>query len=309
MPLTIPTEPTPWETDNRLVGGVSSFGFSGTNAHVILAEAPIRSRRKNDDQLERPTHLLTLSGQTENSLKDIAERYIKFLEISPEVSLTDVAYTANTGRTHLAFRAALIATSNVDAKDKLTAFLSGQETKGIQTGHIQTTDRPKIAFLFTGQGSQYTGMGRKLYDTQPGFRQALDLCDQLLRPYLEMPLLDVMFAEKESATAGLINETAYTQPALFAIEYALAELWRSWGIVPSVVMGHSVGEYVAACVAGVFSLEDGLKLIAARGRLMQSLPAGGQMAAIYAEEAQVKATIAPYIGKVQSPRSMSQRIL
>jgi acyl transferase domain-containing protein len=139
-------------------------------------------------------------------------------------------------------------------------------------------------------------MGRQLYETQPIFRQALDKCNELLLPYLEQPLLSVLYSEQ--AESSLLDETAYTQPALFALEYALAELWRSWGVTPAIVMGHSVGEYVAACLAGVFSLEDGLKLIAERGRLMQALPAGGEMAAIFAGEAEVLAAITPYSDRV-----------
>jgi acyl transferase domain-containing protein len=157
-------------------------------------------------------------------------------------------------------------------------------------GEVQA--RPRIAFLFTGQGSQYVGMGQELYHTEPIFRQALDRCDEILRPYLEKPLLSVLYpaevehglGENEESSShnpqsaihnpqSAIHQTAYTQPALFALEYALAQLWKSWGIEPDVVIGHSVGEYVAACVAGVFSLSDGLKLIAERGRLMQALPA------------------------------------
>ena len=146
----------------------------------------------------------------------------------------------------------------------------------------------KTGILFPGQGSQYAGMGKELYETHPEFRHLLDQCADLLRPELAVPLIDVLWGN----ATHLLDETAYTQPALFAIEYSLAELWRSWGIEPGAVLGHSIGEYAAACVAGVFSLADGLKLIAARGRFMQSAGGNGSMAAVLASEERVREVLA-----------------
>ncbi len=163
---------------------------------------------------------------------------------------------------------------------------------------------PKLAFLFTGQGSQYIGMGRQLYETQPTFRQTLEECDEYLRQF-DIPLLSVLYPVGQDSR---LDQTTYTQPALFALEYALAQLWRSWGIKPDVVMGHSVGEYVAACLAGLFSLEDALKLIAERGRLMQALPRGGAMVSVMANQSRIEQVIAPFkevsIAAINGPQSV-----
>jgi acyl transferase domain-containing protein/NADPH:quinone reductase-like Zn-dependent oxidoreductase/acyl carrier protein len=239
---------------------------------------------------------LTLSAKSEGALQELAGRFEAHLAAQPAHSLADVCSTANRGRAHLTRRFAALAGSPEEARQKLAAFGTGQSPDGVFSGPAQNTDRPKIAFLFTGQGSQYVHMGRQLYETQPTFRRAMDRCAELLHPYLEQPLLSVLYPENE--VSSLLDQTGYTQPALFALEYALAELWRSWGIEPTIVMGHSVGEYVAACIAGVFSLEDGLKLIAERGRLMQSLPSGGSMAAVFADATRVAAVIEPYADRV-----------
>ena len=213
------------------------------------------------------------------------------LHSHPGVSLGDVCFTANTGRSHFNHRLAIITGSTTQLYEQLRVFTTGNTTTGLVSGQVLNQQRPNIAFLFTGQGSQYIGMARQLYETQPVFHQALEQCDQYLRQYLQQPLLEVIYGQDGEINATLLDQTSYTQPALFAIEYALAQLWLSWGIQPDVVIGHSVGEYVAACVAGVFSLEDGLKLTAHRGRLMQELPANGKMVSVLADEATVRAAI------------------
>ncbi|NEQ65234.1 MAG: SDR family NAD(P)-dependent oxidoreductase, partial [Symploca sp. SIO2D2] len=209
------------------------------------------------------------------------------------LELADVCYTANLGRAHFSHRLGIIATNPQELTQKLQQHTAGEEVVGVFSGELpKSNSYPKVAFLFTGQGSQYENMGRQLYETQPTFRQVLDECDELLRPYLEYPLLEVIYPqEAQQSNSSLLNQTAYTQPALFALEYALFKLWESWGIKPNVVLGHSVGEYVAATVAGVWSLEDGLKLIAARGRLMQGLPAGGEMVSVLASESKIQETL------------------
>ena len=295
MPIVIPTERTPWT--GKRIGGVSSFGASGMNAHAILEAAPLTVASDGQDALAQPQKVLTLSARSEAALRTLAEHYARYITEHPAVDLADMAFTASTGRSHFPFRLASVAATREQLHDQLAAFAQSENAAGLTSGYALETGQPKIAFLFTGQGSQYAGMGRELYDTQPVFREALDRCDALLRPYMDRPLLSVIFAENES-DAALLNDTRYTQPALFAVEYALAQVWLSWGVKPAAVMGHSVGEYVAACIAGVFSLEDGLKLIAARGRLMGGLPAGGGMAALLATREQVEAAIAPYADQV-----------
>jgi len=301
-PFAIPTQRQPWSigTAPRLAG-ISSFGFGGTNSHVIVEEAPVESqkakgKRQKQEVIERSVHLLTLSAKNEAALQQLAQRYQDFLIAHPQVSLADVCFTANTGRSHFTHRLALVAQSTQQLREQLNAFATGKETAGNVSGQIRSRKLPKIVFLFTGQGSQYVGMGRELYQTQPTFRKTLDYCAEILHPYLEKPLLSVLYPEPGDTSP--LDETAYAQPALFALEYALVELWKSWGVEPSAVMGHSVGEYVAACVAGVFSLEDGLRLMQQRGRLMQSLSPDGEMVAVFADYAQVKDAIQPYAQQV-----------
>ena len=292
LPVTVPTELTPWPAAyDRRIAGVSSFGFSGTNAHVIVEEAPEPAPAPAEG--ERPYHLLALSARTDDALASVAQRMAEYLAAEPAASLADVAFSANTGRSHFGHRLAVVAESVAQARERLEAVAAGgQEVAGVARGQLHGSERPEVAFLFTGQGSQYAGMGRQLYETQPTFRRAIDRCDELLRPLLPRPLRSVLYPKAGEATP--IDETQYAQPALFAVEYALSELWKSWGIEPAAVLGHSVGEYVAACVAGVFSWEDALRLVAARGRLMQSLPSGGQMSAVSADESRVRAALAAH---------------
>jgi acyl transferase domain-containing protein/NADPH:quinone reductase-like Zn-dependent oxidoreductase/NAD(P)-dependent dehydrogenase (short-subunit alcohol dehydrogenase family) len=286
-PIVVPTRPTEWvaRAAKPRRAAVSSFGFSGTNAHLVLEEAPSPAALPAVEG----ARLLVLSAATPAALEELAGRYAMLLGSSEAPTWADLTATAALGRSHHPERLAIVATGAQDAQAKLVAAVAGEPLAGVARGRV-SGPAPEIVFMFTGQGAQYPGMARRFFDCQPEFRQALEECDRLLAPLLPRPLLSVMFGDGDDA--ALLNDTAYTQPALFAVEYALAHLWRSWGVEPTAVMGHSVGEYVAACLAGVFSLEDGLRLIAERGRLMSTLPRDGGMAAVFADEARVRAALA-----------------
>ncbi len=299
--LQVQTELKSWETERLAIAGVNSFGFGGTNAHVVMQEVTL-DVAENENEQDIP-YVLTLSAKNKAALQDLARRYLDLLNDSP-VSLDHLCFTANTKRTHFNHRLVCITKSQQQLKEQLTAFRAGREIAGLFQNVTGDRILPKVAFIYTGQGSQYLGMGQQLYQTQPVFRQAIDRCAAILQDYLDKPLLEIIFY-----SSPLLNQTIYTQPALFAIEYALTQLWMSWGIQASFVMGHSIGEYVAACIAKVFSLEDALKLVATRGKLIQELPPEGGMLAVFASQDQVEQVIAVYsqevsIAAVNSPQNI-----
>lgn len=280
----IPTESMPWDADERSrIAGVSSFGLSGTNAHVILREAPGEEPGPAEGSAgaadERPLHLAVISGRSRAASRAQAGKLADHLSAHPDLSPGDICHTLSTGRAHFEHRAAVVVGSTAELVDELRQVArDGEQGRAIE-GHVAPGSRPpRVAFLFTGQGAQYAGMGQGLEQVQPVFRDALDRCAEVLDGLLRVPLREVLYG----TSSGSIDQTEFTQPVMFALEYALCELWRSWGVVPHAVLGHSVGEYAAACAAGVFSLEDGLALITERARLMQGLPGGGAMVAISA---------------------------
>jgi acyl transferase domain-containing protein/acyl carrier protein len=287
----VPVSNVPWPRAVRpRIAGISSFGFSGTNAHVVLEEAPALDPDEKDSS--RPVHILALSARTNTALSRLIASYSQFLDSNLSEPLADICYTANTGRVHLPFRFAAVAATHQELREKFDRASHEQRSACVEC---------KPVFLFTGQGSQYACMAQRLRDHFPVFRSSMDHCQELLRDELPRPLLEAISDD------ALIHQTIYTQPALFALEYSLADLWKSWGIEPRAVIGHSLGEYVATCVAGVFTLEEALRLVAARARLMQALPENhGAMAAVSASEARVAQAIAPFrdrvsIGAVNGP--------
>ena len=279
----------------RRLAGVSSFGFSGTNAHVVVEEAPLAEELRSAP--DRPLHCLPLSARTGEALVELAARHAEALGAAGGTRFADVCHTAGAGRSHFGERLAVVASEAGEAREALVAFSSGAPHPALHRGAVPASGAPEVVFLFTGQGAQYPGMGRLLYETSPVFRDVVDRCDAALgADRAGRTLLSVLFAPPAEDAA--IHETAWTQPALFAFELAMTELWRSWGVQPAAVIGHSLGEYAAACAAGVFSLEEGLRLVAERGRLMQALPPGGTMAALFAPAGEVAAAVAPLADRV-----------
>ncbi|SCL28940.1 type I polyketide synthase [Micromonospora inyonensis] len=267
---------TKWDNDaGPRRAGVSSFGIGGTNAHVVLEEAPAAARV---DRRIRPAHLLHVSAKTptalDTALTRLADHLATTTDGGPEL-LADVAHTLRVGRKEYPHRATVVAT---DLPDAVTAL----RTPRRRQGGVADGAAPRVAFLFSGQGSQYAGMGAQLYAEEPAFAAVVDECAELLRPELGLDLRDLILG-RDPAAGEKLTETRYTQPALFVVEYALALLWQSTGVRPAAMVGHSIGEYAAATVAGVFTLPDALRVVAARGRLMQSLPAGAMLAVNLAE--------------------------
>lgn len=261
VPVKVPTQATPWPqgTDVRLAA-VNCFGFSGTNAHVILSEAPAKAAPTANPTLERPLHLLALSAKNPTSLQGLAEKFHHYLENHSDSPIADVCFSANTGRSHFQHRLAIAAASTQELSQQLAAFIQQQSTPMVWTGEAKSP--PKLAMAFPGTGA-YLNMGRKLYDTQPIFRTVLDRCQELVQADLATPLLQFLYPN-DSADLSAPQALPMTEPiarvALFAVEYALYQLWKAWGIEPTLLLGEGIGEYVAACAAGVFSLEAGLKL-------------------------------------------------
>jgi acyl transferase domain-containing protein/acyl carrier protein len=297
--LKVPQVLTPWTALKKKLAGVSSFGFTGTNAHIIVGEAPTVISR-SIREYERPVHLLQLSAKNDLTLAELAQLYSKYLAAHPEQDLGDICFTANNSRLSHNHRLVVVASNREELQRKLNAVGTGSQLLSVARGEVSGSQSAKVVMLFTGEGSQYIDMGRELYSSQPVFRKILEQCEDIVRSYLEKPLIEVLYPQQEarSRVSSVLDETKYTQVALFAIEYALFKLWQSWGVQPDIVMGYGIGEYVAATVAGVFSLENGLKLVANRGRLMQQLHIGGEMLAVMASEEKINQLIAPYTEKV-----------
>jgi acyl transferase domain-containing protein/acyl-CoA synthetase (AMP-forming)/AMP-acid ligase II len=266
---------------------INSFGFGGTNCHMVLEESP-QPVVSSAAEVARPLHLLCLSARSETAARCRATELAAFLRRTPGISLADVCYSQHTGRRHFAHRLAVAADSAESLAEKLE-----------QIEHIVALPaliEPGVALMFTGQGAQYPGMARSLYQTLPSFRRIVDECAACFDPYLDKPLLACLY--DHDSDDSLLAQTNITQPAIFTIDYALGRLMLDWGVRPACMLGHSVGEYVAACLAGVMSLADAAKIVAARGRLMHALPAGGGMAAVFASRDELQPLLTPFNGRL-----------
>lgn len=287
-PFFINQQAVPWPIkEGPRRAAVNSLGIGGTNAHAILEQAPPVVEPVNT--IERPSHLLMLTARSEAALQAMVSRYIERLSDPTSTdAFANVCFTANTGRKRFAHRLALWATQTSDAVDQLRSFANKKVSSCLSGHQVSKAGQSKVAFVFTGQGSQYIGMATELFATQVVFKEQLELCANLFAQHGVHGDIDIIEAvTAQDFDEALLHQTGVAQPAIFSVGYAIAKMWQSWGVEPDAVIGHSLGEYIAATIAGVFSLNDAIKLVSARARLMQSLPVGGQMWAITASASQV----------------------
>jgi len=300
-PVTVPTECRPWDTPVRRAT-VHGFGVTGAIGVAVLEQAPEQAQRSGPaDDPGQDSHVFTLSAKTEPALARQIDRYRRFLAANPDVALADLCHTGNVGRAHLRHRVAGAVRTAEELTDLLDSLLDAAQARD---GRRRQESYRKVAFLFTGSGSQYAGMGEALYRRFPEFRTQVDRCDALFSVHLGRSIADIMFDRVPDA-AELLDRTRYAHAALFTLEYALAALWRSFGVRPTALIGHSVGEIVAATVAGVFSLTDGVAFLDTRARLIESIPVPGGMAAVAAPAERIAPLLVRWpdlgIGAINAP--------
>ena len=278
----LPAETLPWKAGAKpRLAGVSAFGISGTNAHVILEEAPRKEAPAQAVSFKEPScYALPMSAKSPEGLSALARAYREVLSASPAgdaARLHDIAYTASVRRSHHEHRLAVAARSREEVAAALEAFSRGESPAGLFRGKVPREGRPRVVFVFPGQGSQWAGMGRALLEEEPVFRESLEACEPLVRRHGGFSLFDALAAPEETSR---LDETEVAQPSLFAIQVALSALWKAWGVAPDALIGHSVGEVAAAHVAGALSLEEAVRLVCLRGRVMQPSAGLGKMAVV-----------------------------
>jgi acyl transferase domain-containing protein/acyl carrier protein len=304
-PLVIPRESTPWPQDSEpAVAGVSAFGIAGTNAHVVLTEAP--REQAAEDRRSRPDSacLLPLSAHSPEALASLARAYLSAVDDEEAPPLYDICFTASLRRTHHEHRMALVAGSRAAVSDRLKAFLRGENLPGVCAGKAGPTR--KVVFVCPGQGSQWLGMGRQLISREAVFRESLQRCEQAMRPYVDWSLQEQLHLDP-NAPGYRLNEIDVIQPSLLSIEIALAALWRSWGVEPDAVVGHSMGEVAAAFVAGALSLEDAMRIICTRSVLLRRVSGKGTMAVVALPMDRAKEALAGFEDRVSVAVSNSPR--
>jgi len=303
--ITVPTEMVAWNKEAPLRASVHSSGYSGTNTHLVLEAPPQASTDHVKDLLEWPAYPVSLSAYTSDGLRDLVATYLDESNSLWNHQLKDISYTLAKGRSGYDHKLSVSAPDKASLKEALTAWYAEGKHKLVKQSDPEMVRNREIAMLFTGQGAQYPGMCKELYETNQIFKKEVDYCNKILEQHLGRSIVEIMYGDDQES----INQTQFTQPALFVVEYALYKLWQHWGIKPTAVAGHSVGEYVALTVAGILKLEDALALIAARGKYIQSLPEGiGGMAAVLAGEDVVKGYLKDSkvdIAAVNSPKSLT----
>ena len=298
--LSVVAKNTEWKSDGgHRYAGISGFGFGGSNAHIIVEDYFDRTQKVSDAGEKGSDLMLKLSAKSETSLKQYAEKYVEFLSKCPDEDVPSILKLANTSRVDYESRLVVTGSDKETIIARLKSYINGQASDGVyhngKDGISYVKDRTPV-YMFTGQGSQYVGMGRELYEKSAVFAESMDLCAKLFKPYLLCSITDMLYGE--NASDEKVNKTCYSQPLIFAFEYSLSKYLEACGVKPAAVMGHSIGEYAAAVVSGVMSLEDAVMAVAIRGRLMDSAPGHGSMCALFASEETVNELIAPYADKV-----------
>ncbi|MBP2658536.1 MAG: amino acid adenylation domain protein, partial [Firmicutes bacterium] len=299
LPLRVQTELGPWpDMSSSLLAGVSSFGFGGTNAHVVLESFQSTSIKKHNmmNYLPKAKQLLPISASDQEALRDLAQSYRDYISgEGNNFSLKDICYTAGARRGHHDHRLALVVSSKEDVADHLEMYLKGEVFPSLQSGQRFSGSSSKLVFVFSGQGPQWWAMGRELFQEEPVFRETIEECDVLFSQHADWSLVTELTAIESKSR---LDQTEFVQPALFAVQVALARLWIAWGIQPGAVVGHSMGEVAAAYIAGALGLSDAVRVIFHRSRLMQRTTGQGKTVAVELAWEEAKSLLVKYENKV-----------